>query len=84
MNKLIEAPISQIVITKDNPRTADSIKDNLSDLQGSIAKFGVRVPIMLRPHPKEKGKFELRAGHRRVAASKPERTNRGPSALLCG
>lgn len=49
-----------------------------ADLVESIRQSGQQVPILVRPHPKEPGRYEIAYGHRRVAAlralKRPART----------
>lgn len=40
----------------------------LSELAGQIAEHGQQVPILLRPHPEAKGRYQVAYGHRRLAA----------------
>lgn len=42
----------------------------LDDLQQSIAEYGQQVPVLLRPHPKDEGRYQIVYGRRRVAALK--------------
>ena len=39
-----------------------------AELVESIRQSGQQVPILVRPHPREPGKYEIAYGHRRVAA----------------
>ncbi len=42
--------------------------DDVSDLRESISRHGQQVPILLRPHPKLSGRFQVVYGRRRLAA----------------
>jgi ParB/RepB/Spo0J family partition protein len=42
--------------------------EKLEELKTSILTHGLRNPVKLRPHPTEKGKFEIVSGERRVRA----------------
>lgn len=42
--------------------------EDISDLRDSIAKHGQQVPILLRPHPKLSGRYQVVYGRRRLAA----------------
>lgn len=46
----------------------DDVGAGNTNLLASIRDAGQQVPILLRPHPQEGGKFEIAYGHRRVAA----------------
>jgi len=45
-------------------------KGSIRDLAASIGAAGVCVPLIVRPHPRLEGKYELVAGERRLAASR--------------
>lgn len=54
---------------------ASALRDRLegpdadhADLVASIRDAGQQVPILVRPHPREPGRYEIAYGHRRVAA----------------
>ena len=42
--------------------------DDLAELRESIARHGQQVPILLRPHPKLSGRYQVVYGRRRLAA----------------
>ncbi|MBB3464519.1 plasmid partitioning protein RepB [Rhizobium sp. BK377] len=42
----------------------------LAQLTDQIREHGQQVPILVRPHPDEKGRFQVAFGHRRLAAAK--------------
>ncbi len=42
--------------------------DGLEALMESIARYGQQVPVLLRPHPEEEGRFQVVYGRRRVTA----------------
>lgn len=44
------------------------LDDDISDLRESISKHGQQVPILLRPHPKLSGRYQVIYGRRRLAA----------------
>lgn len=44
-------------------------KSDLNTLACSIASVGIIQPLVARPHPKQKGKLDLRAGSRRLTAA---------------
>lgn len=68
--KFKNLPLDLIIPTPDNPR--DKIKANdpeIIELAESIKELGVLDPVLCRPHPTEKGKYDLRAGERRWIAA---------------
>ena len=65
-----EIPLSDIVLSGDNARRDIEKSPDFPDLVNSIKSGGVRVPVQVRIHPDKKGKYELRYGERRYAASK--------------
>lgn len=82
MSKYIDAPVAKIVLSGENPRgKANVTNGDFRELCSSVKKFGVIVPLILRPHPKKKGFFELRAGERRLAAAKKNKIKTVPALL---
>jgi ParB/RepB/Spo0J family partition protein len=61
--------IKDIIPTPDNPRRIDTHSDGFQELAKSIMADGVKIPVVVRPHPELPGKYDLRAGARRLAAS---------------
>lgn len=45
-----------------------ALDDDIADLRESISKHGQQVPILLRPHPKLSGRYQVVYGRRRLAA----------------
>lgn len=45
-----------------------ALDDDIADLRESIAKHGQQVPILLRPHPKLSGRYQVVYGRRRLVA----------------
>lgn len=45
-------------------------QDELEVLVEQIRDHGQQVPILVRPHPKDNGRFQVAYGHRRLAASR--------------
>ncbi len=43
---------------------------DLTELAAQIAEHGQQVPILVRPHPTAKGRYQVAYGHRRLAAVK--------------
>ena len=62
-------PIMDVVLTKDNQRTIDPKDPDLLEMSATMKQHGVIQPMAGRPHPKKKGKIELRAGARRFHAA---------------
>ncbi len=62
-------PVGLIVLNGDNVRKIDEKDPEFIELADSVRAAGVCVPVMVRPHPEMSGKYQLRAGHRRVRAA---------------
>jgi ParB family chromosome partitioning protein len=67
------------IVVEIDPVLIDSsfVKDRLAiepaDLHSLVEQMrdhGQQVPILVRPHPEDRGRFQLAYGHRRVAASR--------------
>ena len=43
-------------------------EDDVADLRASIAAYGQQVPILVRPHPRLSGRYQVVYGRRRLAA----------------
>ncbi len=56
----------------------------LDDMVESVRKSGVIVPIVVRPHHKEEGKYEILSGHNRVAAAKAAGVTEIPAIIYKG
>lgn len=64
-------PVEKIVPTKDNPRKINKKDPGIGELAKSIkGTNGVVQAVIVRPHPTKKGFYELRAGERRLTATK--------------
>lgn len=61
--------IATIDTSPDNPRKTFP-KETIEELAESIKSKGLLQPILVRPSPSTKGRFELVAGERRLKASK--------------
>lgn len=55
-----------------------------SDMVESIRANGVLVPIIIRPHTKEAGKYEILSGHNRVAAAREAELDQIPTIIRTG
>lgn len=62
-------PVKDIVPSPDNPRIINEKNQEFLDLVDSIKAMGVIIPLHVRVHPKEKEKYELLAGERRLLAA---------------
>lgn len=62
-------PVGKLVAGKFQPRSAFN-EAALSELSDSIRKNGIMQPIIVRPLPKQAGKYEIVAGERRWRAAK--------------
>lgn len=62
-------PVKDLIPSPDNPRTIRKGDPALLELAESIKAHGVLQPVVARPHPTKKGKYDLRAGARRHAAA---------------
>ena len=71
------APIESLKPNPDQPRKLFDQGD-LAELAESIRDKGVLQPILVRPHPKEDGVWQIVAGERRWRASQIARLTRVP------
>lgn len=62
-------PIAKLLPTSDNRRRPIS-KASVESLARSMKKDGVLQPIVVRPHPTKRGRWEIRAGERRWHAAR--------------
>lgn len=77
-DELRKALVNGSMIVELEPDKIDSsfVKDRLDDFSGaefeglvdSIRENGQSIPVLVRPHPEEEGRYQLAFGHRRVAA----------------
>lgn len=56
----------------------------LADMVESVRANGVLVPIIVRFHPDEKGKYEILSGHNRVVAAKEAGIKEIPAIVMKG
>jgi ParB family chromosome partitioning protein len=54
---------------EDRLRLDDRDDEDFAALVDSIRESGQQVPVLLRPHPAEAGRFQIAYGHRRVRAA---------------
>jgi ParB family chromosome partitioning protein len=62
----IETRLIDASFVADRMPDADAEHDGLVS---AIREHGQQVPVLLRPHPEEKGRFQIAYGHRRVRAA---------------
>ena len=62
--------VADMIPTPDNPRVIDTKSGDFADLLNSVKGVGVQMPVLVRRHPEKKGKWDLRAGARRLAAAR--------------
>lgn len=61
---------SDVIPTPENPRRKiDQKAQGFVELCESVRELGILQPLVARPHPTLKGKFDLRAGNRRHLAA---------------
>ena len=63
---IMEIPLSQILDFPNHPFKV-KMDESMSDLVESVKSYGVLSPVIVRP--KDKGEYEMIAGHRRKRAS---------------
>jgi len=67
--RLVQLELHRLVPSIHQPRKRFS-KQRIEQLARSIESQGVVQPLVVRPHPREHGRFELVAGERRLRALK--------------
>ena len=75
-----EIPVEWINVGPWQPRRRFS-KQALEELAASIRKNGIVQPILLRPHPEYKSRFQLVAGERRWRAAQLAKTHEVPAII---
>jgi len=70
--KYITIKTEAIIPSGNNPRTVNTKSHEFAEFRKSIKASGVRIPPMVRIHPKKKDCYELLAGERRLTAAKLE------------
>lgn len=64
---VIDIPLEDLIPDEDNP---NQMKEATFDLLvEEIREQGFDEPILVRPHPKQKGKYQIGSGHHRVKAA---------------
>ncbi len=71
------APIESLKPNPDQPRKT-FVREDLEELAASIRDKGVLQPILVRPHPKEDGAWQIIAGERRWRAAQLARLTEAP------
>ncbi|PTX57888.1 chromosome segregation DNA-binding protein [Litoreibacter ponti] len=70
-------PIERVDPNPDQPRR-DFDSDDLNDLAASIREKGIIQPLIVRPHPKDRGRFQIVAGERRWRAAQLAKVHEVP------
>lgn len=70
-------PIEQVEPNPDQPRRLFD-PDQLENLSASIKEKGIIQPLIVRPHPKREGMFEIVAGERRWRAAQRAQIHQVP------
>ncbi len=66
---IVELDTSLIDGSFVSDRMADAMDASIETLAESIRESGQQVPILVRPHPDSKGRYQIAFGHRRVRAA---------------
>ena len=69
-NEISILKMVDVIPTPDNPRHLDKEDIRVQELAESIKNSGLLSPILCRPHPTKKDKYDMRAGFRRYLAHK--------------
>ena len=80
LSGLREIPVEWINVGPWQPRRRFD-RQALDDLATSIRKNGIVQPILLRPHPDYKSRFQLVAGERRWRAAQLAKTHEVPAII---
>lgn len=75
-----ELPLDRLEPNPDQPR-AEIPPADLESLAASIAAWGILEPIVVRPHPRQAGRFQIIAGERRWRAARLAGLERAPVVL---
>ena len=67
-NEISVLKMVDVIPTPDNPRHVTKADPKVQELAESIKNSGLLCPVICRPHPDKKGKYDLRAGFRRFLA----------------
>ena len=54
----------------DRFESDNAVSEEIESLAASIKAEGQKIPVLVRPHPKQEGRYQLAYGHRRLAAIK--------------
>src|ERR1043166_9706758 len=60
-----QIPLADAIISEQNTRQPTPKDPDVRELAKSIAEIGQTTPAIVRPHPKQKGKYEIGAGAKR-------------------
>lgn len=67
-SKMFRIPVHLIDVEDGFNNRLDYGSEKFDELRNSIRENGVQEPIRVIPHPKQKGRYLLREGHRRMKA----------------
>lgn len=67
---VVEISPEQIVPSFVRDRMDDQADPGLAELVNSIREHGQQVPILVRPHPEDGGRYQVAYGHRRWQAAR--------------
>lgn len=73
--------VGLLIPTPDNPRTIQENSESFAELLASVKAEGVKIPVVVRPHPTKKGYYDLRAGARRRLAAQKAKLKVIPSLI---
>ncbi|QGY00142.1 ParB/RepB/Spo0J family partition protein [Roseovarius faecimaris] len=73
-------PIEKVSANPDQPRRQFD-KDQLDDLARSIREKGIIQPLIVRPHPRRTGEYEIVAGERRWRAGQMAKLHEVPAIV---
>jgi len=77
-----EIAVGDIELSGDNKRRTDEKTETFVAMVANVKAAGIVQPVLVRPHPKKKGKFELRAGERRFRAGRAAGLEMIPAVIV--
>jgi len=76
--------VKDLIPTEDNARTICEHSAAFVELADSVRASGVKMPVIVRPHPSRPGKYDLRAGARRLRAAQLANLKQIPAMVYEG
>jgi ParB family chromosome partitioning protein len=67
---VIDLDPAEVEVSFISDRIAADNDAELRDLVQSIAQSGQQVPVLVRPHPQQPGRYQMAYGHRRLIATR--------------